>query len=89
MKIKLLGDRVLVEKYQESSSSNFIIPETVFNLRKDGVIVHIGNGEELAKLKLKIGDRIIFEAENAEGIKLDGKDCAVIPSEKIIAVVDN
>ncbi len=78
MVIKPLGDRVLVKpvKEEEVTASGIVLPETVDKEKKaEGEIVAVGNGEYIAKLGLKVGDKILYKKWGGEDIKLGrGKD---------------
>ena len=95
MQIRPLGDRVLVKaiKEEEVTASGIVLPETVEKEKKaEGEIVALGTGEELAKLKLKAGDRVIFEKWGGEEVKVGkGKDemeYKVLNHDKILAVIE-
>ncbi|HLC69722.1 MAG TPA: co-chaperone GroES [Patescibacteria group bacterium] len=93
--IKPIGDRVLVKpaKEEEVTASGIVLPATVDKEKKaEGEIVALGNGEELAKLSLKVGDRVIFEKWGGEEVKV-GKgseeiEYKILPHDKILAVVE-
>jgi len=95
MKIKPLGDRVLVKPYQEEkiTESGIVLPDTIGKEKKiEGEVIALGEGEELKKLNLKIGDRVIFEKWGGEEIK-DGKgadevEYKILAYDKILAVIE-
>ena len=95
MNIRPLGDRVLVKpiKEEEVTASGIVLPETVEKEKKqEGEVVALGDGEKLAKLKLKKGDRVIYEKWGGEEVKLGkGKDeveYKILDQEKILAVLE-
>lgn len=95
MKIKPLGDRVLVEPKEEEevTASGIVLPDTVDKEKKaEGKIIALGNGEKLAKLNLKVGDMILFEKWGGEEVKLgkgaDEVEYKILPHDKILAVVE-
>ncbi len=93
--IKPIGDRVLVKpaKEEEVTASGIVLPATVDKEKKaEGEIVALGNGEDLAKLNLKVGDRVIFEKWGGEEVKV-GKgseevEYKILPHDKILAIVE-
>lgn len=95
MKIRPLGDRVLVKPYldEKVTDSGIVIPDTMSKEKKiEGEIIALGNGEELKKLNLKVGDRVIFEKWGGEEIK-DGKgadevEYKILAHDKILAVIE-
>ncbi len=95
MNIKPLGNRVLVKPNMEEevTVSGIVLPDTMDKEKKaEGSIVALGNGEELAKLNLNIGDKVLFEKWGGEEVKVGkGKeevDYKILPHDKILAVVE-
>jgi chaperonin GroES len=93
--IRPLGDRVLVEPYKEEEVTAFgiVLPDTVDKEKKaQGKIIALGNGEELVKLQLKIGDVVVFEKWGGEEVKMgkgkDEKEYKVLNHDKILAVIE-
>lgn len=94
MQIKPIGNRVLVKpaKEEEVTASGIVLPSTMDKEKKaEGEIVAMGNGEELAKLNLKVGDKIIFEKWGGEEFKVgrgsDEMEYKILPHDKILAVI--
>jgi chaperonin GroES len=74
MNIKPLGNRVLVKQStsQEVTQSGIILPDTTDKEKKaQGTIVALGNGEEVAKSGLKIGDVVVFGKYAGDEIEID------------------
>lgn len=93
--IRPLGDRVLVEPYKEEEVTEFgiVLPDTVDKEKKaQGKIVALGNGEELMKLGLKVGDVVVFEKWGGEEVKVgkgkEEKEYKVLNHDKILAVLE-
>ena len=73
MNIKPLGDRVLVKpaKELEVTASGIVLPSAIDKEKKaEGEIVALGNGEAVAKLGLKLGDKVLFKKWGGEEIKV-------------------
>jgi chaperonin GroES len=92
--IKPLGNRVLVEptKAEEITAMGIVLPETVDKEKKaEGTVVALGNGEDLAKLGLQVGDKVLFEKWGGEEVKVGKgsaeKEYKILPHDKILAVV--
>ena len=92
--IKPLGNRVLVEptKAEEITAMGIVLPETVDKEKKaEGTVVALGNGEDLAKLGLQVGDKVLFEKWGCEEVKVGKgsaeKEYKILPHDKILAVV--
>lgn len=95
MSIRPLGDRVLVKPNEEEeiTASGIVLPDTINKEKKaEGVIVALGDGEELAKLKLKIGDKVLYEKWGGEEVKSgrgsSEEEFKILAHDKILAVVE-
>lgn len=78
MKIKPLGDRILVKQLssEEVTKSGIVLPETADKEKKaQGTIVALGNGEEIKSLGLKPGDMVVFGKYAGDEVEMeeDGK----------------
>lgn len=76
--IRPLGNRVLVQQLstEEVTKSGIILPDTADKEKKaQGKIVAVGNGEEIAKLGLKVGDTVVFGKYSGDEVEIeeDGK----------------
>ena len=74
MKIKPLGNRVLVKQLssEEVTKSGIVLPDTADKEKKaQGKIVALGNGEEIAKLGLKVGDTVVFGKYAGDEVEMD------------------
>jgi chaperonin GroES len=69
MNVKPLGNRILVEPLtpEETTASGIVLPATADKEKKaQGKILAVGNGEEIAKLGLKVGDTVVFGKYSGE-----------------------
>jgi chaperonin GroES len=78
MKIKPLGNRILVKQLssEEVTKSGIVLPETADKEKKaQGKIVELGNGDEISKAGLKVGDTVVFGKYAGEEVEIeeDGK----------------
>lgn len=74
MKVKPLGDRVLVKQLstEEVTKSGIILPDTADKEKKaQGTIIAVGNGDEITKLGLKVGDTVVFGKYSGDEVELD------------------
>lgn len=99
MKIKPLGDRVLIESIDEDTflnktKSGIIIPETVDKERPEmGKVIEVGPGrlndnDEIIPVQVKKGQVVIFSKYGPDEIKIDGKEYYVLKETDIIAIVE-
>ena len=94
MKLKPLGDRVLVEPLEEKETrkGGIIIPDTVKEKPQEGKIVAVGSGKRdekggLIAMDVKAGDKILFGKYSGTEVKLDGKDYLIMHQEDILGII--
>ena len=95
MKIRPLGDHVVVKrmKEEEKSKGGIIIPDTAKEKPIEGEVIAVGNGKELKggkvrPLDVKVGDRILFGKYSGNEIKIDGVDHLILREDDILGVLD-
>lgn len=86
MKIKPMGERVLVkmEVAAEKTASGLIIPQTAQEKTQMGTVLAIGDSD---KIKVKNGDKIMYDKYAGTTIKVDGEEMLIIKEESILAVI--
>ena len=94
MKLKPIYDRVVISCEEENTAqkSKIILPETAIKQSQIGVVVAVGDGENMetgkSNLKLKKGDKVLFNKYAGTEIKLDEKTYVVMRQFDVIGVVD-
>ena len=78
---------------KQITASGIVLPDTVDKEKKaEGIIVALGNGEDLTKLGLKVGQKVLFEKWGGEDVKTGkGKDemeYKILAHDKILAVIE-
>ncbi|AEE16229.1 co-chaperone GroES [Treponema brennaborense] len=88
MKVKPLADRVLVktEKTESKTASGIIIPETAQEKTQTATVVAIGDNTE--KIKVKVGEHVMYDKYAGTAIKIDGEDHLILKGDDIIAVIE-
>lgn len=94
LKLKPLGDRVLVESIEETEQTKggIIIPDSAKEKPTEGKIVALGtgktddNGKKVA-FEVKIGDRVLVSKYGGTEVKVDGKEYKLLNSDDILAIV--
>jgi chaperonin GroES len=92
MKLKPLGDRVLVKpvKEDEMTKSGIVLPDTVDKEKKaEGEIIAIGIGKKIAELGLKVGDKVLFGKYGGDEVEVDGEECKILTHEDVLGVFTN
>lgn len=87
MKVIPLTDRVLVktEKTEAKTASGIIIPDTAQEKTQIAVVVAVGDDKE--KIKVKDGDRIMYDKYAGTSIKIEGEDHLILKADDIIAII--
>ncbi len=95
MKIKPLGDRVVVKPLEskEVSKSGIIIPDTAKEKPQEGEIVAVGEGKvtdegKRIPLDVKVGQKILFGKYSGTEIKIEGQDLLIMHQEDILGIID-
>jgi len=88
MKVKPLADRVLVktEKTESKTASGIIIPDTAQEKTQIAVVLAVGDDKE--KIKVKAGDRVMYDKYAGTQVKIDGDDCLILKAADVIAVIE-
>lgn len=87
MKIKPLGDRVLVKVKleDEKTSGGIYIPQTAQEKTQQGTVLAIG---ESSDIKVKVNDSIIFDKYAGTTIKIDGEEHLILKNQDILAIIE-
>lgn len=91
MKLKPLGDRVVVKPVEqaEMTASGIVLPDTVEKEKKEeGEVVAVGNGEKIQKLGLKTGDRVLFGKYAGEEVEVDKVEYKVLEDKDVLAILE-
>ena len=88
MKITPLGDRVLLslEKTEEKTKSGLFIPETAQEKTQTGVVRAVGDDKDA--IKVKPGDKVMYDKYAGTSIEIDGKDHLIIKMQDVIATIE-
>ena len=87
MKVTPLADRVLVktEKTESKTASGIIIPDTAQEKTQIAVVIAIGDDKE--KIKVKPGERVMYDKYAGTSIEIDGEDHLILKAADIIAKI--
>jgi chaperonin GroES len=95
MKIRPLGDRILVKriKEEEKTKGGIIIPDTAKEKPQEGKVVAVGKGKTTEEGKLiapdvKAGDRILFGKYSGSEVKLEGEEHLILREDDILGVLE-
>ncbi len=87
MKIKPIGDRVLLKrlKSEAKSKGGIFIPETAQEKTFEGEVVAVGDDKDVIKVAVK--DKVLFDKFAGTEIKDQGEDFLLVKMEDIIAKI--
>ena len=85
MKIRPIGDRILVKplKEEEVTKSGIVLPSNAEKEKKaQGKIVALGSGESIKSLGLKEGDTVVFGKYSGDEVEVDGEEYKILNVSK-------
>jgi chaperonin GroES len=95
MKIRPLGDKVLVERLEAESKTagGIVLPDTAKEKPQRGKVVNVGAGKTLEngtrkEVQVKKGDLVLFTSYAGTEIKIDGKEYLIMDESDIMAVIE-
>jgi chaperonin GroES len=95
MKVRPLGDRVLVKriKEEERTKGGIVIPDTAKEKPQEGVVVAVGKGKygedgKLIPLEVRSGDKILFGKYSGSEVKLDGEEHTIMREDDILGILE-
>jgi chaperonin GroES len=95
MKIKPLGERVLVRPLEklEKSVSGIVIPDTAAKEKpQEGEVLAVGDGKyvdgKLVPLAVVKGDKVLFTKYGGDEIKIDGEELKILQESDILAIIE-
>lgn len=88
MKIKPIGDRVLVkmEDVEEKTAGGIYIPQTAQEKTQTGVVEAIGDDKDV--IKVKKGDKIMYDKYAGTSVTINGKDYLLMKMQDIMAIIE-
>lgn len=94
MKIKPLGDRVVIKKVEpeEKTKSGIVLPGSAKEQPQMAEVLEVGpggmvEGKEVT-MELKKGDRVIFSKYAGTEVKFDGEEYTILKQSEILAIVE-
>ena len=95
MKLRPLGDRILVKriKEEEKTKGGIIIPDTAKEKPQEGKVMAVGKGKvaedgKLIAPEVKAGDKILYGKYSGTEIKLDDVDHLILHQDDILGILE-
>ena len=94
MKLKPLGDRLIVQAIEEEETtvSGIVLPDTAKEKPQKGMVLAVGDGKlddngQRVPLDVAEGDEVLYSKYGGTEIKVDGEDLLVLRESDVLAKV--
>jgi chaperonin GroES len=94
MKIKPLGERVVIKKLEaeEKTKSGIVLPGQAQEKPQIAEVVAVGpggivDGKEIV-MEVKVGDKVIFPKYSGTEVKVDDEEYTIVEQSKLLAIVE-
>jgi chaperonin GroES len=94
MKLKPLGDRLLVQpiEEEETTASGIVLPDTAKEKPQKGKVLAVGDGklEDGQRIPLDVaqGDEVLYSKYGGTDITVDGEDLLVLRESDVLAKIE-
>jgi chaperonin GroES len=95
MKVKPLGDRVLLKRVEpkEEVRGGIIIPDTAKEKPQEAEVVAVGEGKlddngKRIPMTVKPDDRVLIGKYSGQDIKIDDEEYTIVREDEIYAIVE-
>ncbi len=95
MKIKPLGDHVLVKPMEEEEvrKGGIIIPDTAKEKPSKGEVIAVGPGKIMEDgkrkaIEVKVGDKVLYQKYGGTEIKINDVEHIIMSEDDILAVIE-
>ena len=90
MKVKPLGDRVLIKKEEaeEKTASGIILTGNAKEAPQWATVVAVGPGTEDVKMEVKKGDKVLYSKYAGTEVKINGEVQILVSQKDILAIVE-
>jgi chaperonin GroES len=94
MKLKPLGDRLLVQpvEEEETTASGIVLPDTAKEKPQKGKVLAVGDGklEDGQRIPLDVaeGDEVLYSKYGGTDITVEGEDLLVLRESDVLAKIE-
>ena len=94
MKLKPLGDRLIVQavEEEETTASGIVLPDTAKEKPQKGKVLAVGDGAiedgKRRPLEVKEGDEVLYSKYGGTDIIVEGEDLLVLRESDVLAKVE-
>ncbi len=96
MKLKPLGDRIVVkpkEEHEARTASGLVIPDTAKEKPQLGEVLAVGpgnwneDGDERVPLDVSVGDLVFYSKYGGTEVKYEGEDYLILSARDVLAIL--
>ena len=90
MKIKPLGERVLLKRIEEDEQSRggIIIPDSAKEKSQEAEVVALGTGKkDDVPFFVKVGDKVLLPQYGGTPVKVDGVEYILVEEDSLLGVI--
>jgi chaperonin GroES len=93
MKLKPLGDRLIVRaiEEEETTASGLVLPDTAKEKPQKGKVIAVGDGkfdgDKRIPLDVAEGDEVLYSKYGGTEIKVDGEELLVLRESDVLAKI--
>ncbi len=94
MKVKPLGDRILIKplEAEEKTSGGIVIPDTAKEKPQKAEVVALGEGKKkedgsVIPLSIKEGDRVLYGKYSGTEITIENQEYLIVREEDILGII--
>ena len=96
MKLKPLGDRLIVKpiEEEETTASGIVLPDTAKEKPQKGRVVAVGDGkwdedgEKRIPLDVSVGNKVLYSKYGGTEVKYDGEEYLILSARDVLAVIE-
>jgi chaperonin GroES len=95
MKVKPLGDRVLLKRMEaeEEVRGGIIIPDTAKEKPQEALVVSVGDGKvddsgKRIPMTVKAGDSVLIGKYSGQDIKINDEEHTIVREDEILAIIE-
>jgi Co-chaperonin GroES (HSP10) len=94
MKIKPLGERVVIKKLEaeEKTKSGIVLTGTAKERPQEAEVVAVGPGAIVdgnrVAMEVKVGDKVLYSKYAGTEVKVDAEEYTILKQEDILAIVE-
>lgn len=94
MKIRPLGDRVVVKRVEEETKTagGIVLPGSAAEKPSQGKVLAVGTGRtldngQIKAVDVKVGDKVLFGQYSGSTVKIDGEELLIMSESEIFGVI--